>query len=205
MPPLGFGLGGLEQLEQDVLDILAHIARFGQRGGVGDGEGNIEDLGQGLREQRLAGAGRPDQQNIALLQFHIAAGRVDALVVVIDGDRQAALGPLLPDDILAEDPVDLFGFRHECALPRLLTRDAVRLLLFAADNVIAQIDAVQADAAMHAEDQFLDLFARLAAQHTAAIDPVESPLTTVVPPAFIVRPFPRSYRSGHTPALLAAT
>ena len=31
-------VGGLDQLEQDVLDVLADVAGLGQRGGVGDGE-----------------------------------------------------------------------------------------------------------------------------------------------------------------------
>ena len=31
-------VGGLDQLEQDVLDVLADVAGLGERGGVGDGE-----------------------------------------------------------------------------------------------------------------------------------------------------------------------
>ena len=31
-------VGGLNQLEQDVLDVLTDIARLGERGGVGDRE-----------------------------------------------------------------------------------------------------------------------------------------------------------------------
>ena len=60
-------VGRLQQLEDDVLDILAHIAGFGERGGIDDGEGNIEHARQRLRQQRLAGAGRPDQQMFDLL------------------------------------------------------------------------------------------------------------------------------------------
>ena len=36
------------------LDVLAHVAGFGQRGGVGHHEGNVEQAGQRLGEQRLA-------------------------------------------------------------------------------------------------------------------------------------------------------
>ena len=62
---------GLEQLEQDVLHVLAHIAGLGQRGGVGDGEGHAQHLGQRLREEGLAGAGGADEQDVALLQLHV--------------------------------------------------------------------------------------------------------------------------------------
>ena len=43
-------VGGLDQVEQDVLHVLADVAGLGERGGVGDGEGHIEDLGQRLRQ-----------------------------------------------------------------------------------------------------------------------------------------------------------
>ena len=51
-------VGGLDQLEQDVLDVFADVAGLGQRGGIGDGERNVEALREGLREVGLAAAGR---------------------------------------------------------------------------------------------------------------------------------------------------
>ena len=50
-------VGGLDQLEEDVLDVLADVAGLGERRGVGDRERDVEDLGQRLGEQRLAAAG----------------------------------------------------------------------------------------------------------------------------------------------------
>ena len=47
-------VGRLQQLQDDVLHVLADIAGFGQRGGVGHGEGHVEDARQRLRQQRLA-------------------------------------------------------------------------------------------------------------------------------------------------------
>ncbi len=47
-------VGGLQQLEDDVLDVLADIAGFGQRRRVGHREGHIEDARQRLRQHRLA-------------------------------------------------------------------------------------------------------------------------------------------------------
>src|SRR6516225_9361859 len=41
-------VGRLQQLEDDVLHILADIARFGERRGVGHGERHVEHAGEGL-------------------------------------------------------------------------------------------------------------------------------------------------------------
>ena len=109
-------VGGLDQLQQDVLDVLADVAGLGQRGRVGDREGDVEDPGQGLGEQRLAAAGRAEQQDVRLLQLDLgvlALGRhLDPLVVVVDGDREGALGGLLADHVLLQDLVDLARFRQ---------------------------------------------------------------------------------------------
>ena len=67
--------GGLDQAEQDVLDVLADVAGLGQRGGVGDREGHVEQLGQRLGQQRLAAAGRADEQDVALLQLDVVVAR----------------------------------------------------------------------------------------------------------------------------------
>ena len=53
-------VGGLDQLEEDVLDVLADVAGLGERGGVGDGERDVEHAGERLGEQRLAAAGGAD-------------------------------------------------------------------------------------------------------------------------------------------------
>ena len=62
----------LQQLLDDVLDVLADVAGLGQRGGVGDGERHIQQARQRLGQQRLARAGRPDQQDVALGQLDFA-------------------------------------------------------------------------------------------------------------------------------------
>ena len=40
--PLDVEVGGLDQLEQDVLDVLTDVAGLGECGGVGDGERDVE-------------------------------------------------------------------------------------------------------------------------------------------------------------------
>ena len=97
---------GLDQLEQDVLDVLAHVAGFRQRRGVGDGKGHVEHPGKGLRQEGLAASGRAQQQDVGLGQLNCvlacARGGVNPLVVVVHRHRQALLGRFLTDDVLIE-------------------------------------------------------------------------------------------------------
>ena len=44
----------LQQAQQDVLHVVAHIAGLGEGGGVGDGEGHLQDAGQRLGKEGLA-------------------------------------------------------------------------------------------------------------------------------------------------------
>ena len=109
----------LQQAQDDVLHVLADIAGLGQRGGVGDGKGNIEHARQRPGEQRFAGAGVADQQDIALLDFDVAVagGRPfllslvevpeDAFVMVVNGDGERLFGVLLADTVQIEMLLDL--------------------------------------------------------------------------------------------------
>ena len=54
----------LQQLNDDVFDVLADVACFGERRGIGNGERNIEKPGEGFREQRLAASRGTDQQGL---------------------------------------------------------------------------------------------------------------------------------------------
>ena len=92
--PLDIIVGGLEQLEDDVLDVLADIAGLGQRRRIGHGERHVEDARQRLREQGLAAAGRADEQDVRLGELDVGAlgAVVEPLVMVVDRDREHALG-----------------------------------------------------------------------------------------------------------------
>ena len=65
-------VGGLQQLQNDVLDILTDVARLGQGRRVRHGEGNVEHPRQRLGQQRLAAAGRPDKKDVRLRNLDIA-------------------------------------------------------------------------------------------------------------------------------------
>ena len=60
-------VGRLQQIDDDVLDVLAHVTSFGEAGGIGDTEGHVENARQGLCEQRFATAGRAEKENVGLL------------------------------------------------------------------------------------------------------------------------------------------
>src|SRR6266508_1495575 len=154
-------VGRLDELEQDVLDVLADVAGLGEGGGVGDREGHVEHPGERLRQQRLPAAGGAEQDDVGLLQLDVAGGAgadLDALVVVVDRDRQDFLGLVLADHVVVEEVVDL---------PRLwqlveLQLGGLRQLLF--DDLVAEVDALVADVDTGAGDQLLDLLLRLAAE-----------------------------------------
>ncbi len=154
-------VGGLDQLQEDVLDVLADVAGLGQRRGVGDRERDVEDARERLGEQRLAAAGRAEQQDVRLLQLDLAVpglGHLHALVVVVDGDGERPLGVLLPDDVVVEDAVDLLRPRQVLEVER---RRSGQLLI---DDLVAEVDALVADVDARAGDELLDLPLRLAAE-----------------------------------------
>ena len=94
--PVDVVVGRLEQLEEDVLHVLAHIAGFGETRGVGDCEWDVELAGEGLGEQGLPRTGWADEQDVRFLQLDIALdfAAPDPLVVVVDGNGQFLLGVL---------------------------------------------------------------------------------------------------------------
>ncbi len=156
-------VGRLDQLEEDVLDVLADVAGLGEGGGVRDREGHVEHPGQRLREVRLAAAGRADQQDVRLGDLDrvvalLGFTGLDALVVVVDGHRERTLGSVLPDDVLLEEAEDLARLRqlHQAELAGL-----GELLL---DDLVAEVDALVADVHAWAGDQLLDLLLALPAE-----------------------------------------
>ena len=154
-------VGRLEQLEDDVLDILAHVAGFGQRGRVGHRERHVEGLRQRLREQRLAAAGRPDEQDVRLRQLDVArlAAVLEPLVVVVHRDREHPLGAVLADHVIVQRGADIARGGDAAVL---LAGDPA-LGLFA-DDVVAQLDAFIADEHGRAGDQLAHFVLRLAAE-----------------------------------------
>ena len=153
-------IAGLQQFQDDVFHILPHVTGFGQRGGIGHGEGHIQNARQRLGEQRLAAAGRADEQDVGLGQFHFGtlAAVVQPLVVVVDGDRQHALGVELPDHIIIQHLADFARGWHVAGL---LDQ---RRLGFLADDVVAQLHTFIADEHGRARDELPHLVLALATE-----------------------------------------
>src|SRR5439155_20806735 len=78
-------VGGLDETQEDVLDVLADVAGLGEAGRIGDGERHVEDARERLREKRLAAAGRADEQHVRLSELDVvdAVPGANALVMVV--------------------------------------------------------------------------------------------------------------------------
>ena len=145
-------VGILEQLDEDVFHVFAHVAGFGQGGCVGDGEGHLQHAGQGFRQQGLAAAGGADEQDVALFQLHLAAqgvGKEDPLVVVVHRHGQDLLGLVLADHVFVEFGLDLGGGQQLAVLHRLgdvLLRDD---LVAQRNAFVADVDAGPGNEALH--------------------------------------------------------
>ena len=95
-----------------------------------------------------------EQQDVGLLQLDlrvVGLHHLHALVVVVDGDGERALGLVLTHDVVVEHAVDL---------PRLgevLDVEARRCGELLVDDLVAEIDALVADVDARPGDQLLDL------------------------------------------------
>jgi hypothetical protein len=164
--PLDVVLGGLEEAQDDVLDVFTDVAGLGQAGRVTDGEGHVEEAGQGLGQQRLARPGRADEEDVALLELDLVVGvaGVDPLVVVVHGDREDLLGPVLADDVLVEVGLDVLGLGHQGAGGVVV----LALVLFG-DDLVAQLDALVADVDRGTGDELAHFLLGLAAEGAAEL------------------------------------
>ena len=88
---LNIAVGLLNEAQEDVLHVLAHVAGLGQGGRIHDGERHVEEAGEAAREVSLARARGAQQQDVGLGAQHVlviaSLARAHALVVVVHGDR----------------------------------------------------------------------------------------------------------------------
>ena len=72
--PLGalhIKVGGLQQFEEDVFYVFTNVAGLGEAGGVGNGEGDVEESGECLGEVGFPGTGGAKHENVGFLQFGV--------------------------------------------------------------------------------------------------------------------------------------
>ena len=127
---LNVAIGSIDELEQDVLHVLANVTSLGERGGIGDSKRHLEDARERLGQQRLAGTGGAEQQDVGLGELylvhivvelrahavvkgrHRGAALDHAAVMVVHGHRHGALGVFLAHDIGRKLGIDLVRRRH---------------------------------------------------------------------------------------------
>src|SRR6202790_2559275 len=132
-----------QELLDDVFDVLADIARLGQGRGVGNHEGDVKQACERLGQQRLTGAGGPDQQDVALGQLDIVlfdAG-FEPLVMIVDCNRQYLFGQLLNNDVLVQDLTNFV----RCRKLVLIGAGGVGGGAFFPNDVVTKLDAFIAD------------------------------------------------------------
>ena len=166
----------LEQAQDDVFHVLADVAGLGQRRGVGDAEGHVENLRQRAGQERLARTGGADEQDVALFDLHVrqrvhrqgtapvrpAALLGDALVVVMNRHREHLLGHVLADHVPVQLRADFLRLGHADDR-RLPPRVVVQLLV---EDVLADVDATVADVDAGTGDELAHLGVAFATEGT---------------------------------------
>ena len=165
-------VGGLQQAQDDVFHVLADVAGFGERGGVHDAERHVEHAGERAGEQRFSGTCRAEKHDVRLLDLHVLELVTDlglvlaeALIVIVNGDREHLFGVFLTDDVLVElgkdggrgGNLETGFFRRGFAFGRSAAE-------FLFENVGANLDALVADIHTGTGDQFFNLRMALSAE-----------------------------------------
>ena len=171
----GFGnikVRSLNQLEQNVLNVLANVTGFGQGGGVRNRKRNVQHFGKRLGQQGFAGTGRAKHQYVGLLQLYMAflPGK-NALIMIVDRNCQHALGIVLTNDILVKASFDL-SRRHDVDIRQRVNagmparsrstafRRCARRFGYVAiliQGTVAHINAIFADVYAGADDKLIHL------------------------------------------------
>src|SRR3990172_643163 len=105
----------LQQLQYNILDIFSYITRLCQGRCIGYGERHVQYPGKGLGKECLAGPGRPDQEDVSLLELdiiHDLDSREEPFIVIMHRDRQGLFGTVLPDYIIIQCDLDFRRLRY---------------------------------------------------------------------------------------------
>ena len=99
-------IGQAQQVAHHVFDVAAHVAGFGELGGIGFDEGHADQVGGAADEEGLADAGGADEDDVLLGvigRFLAVEREADMVIMVAEGDAQDFLGLVLLDD----EPVEV--------------------------------------------------------------------------------------------------
>ena len=157
---LDVAVGLLDEAQEDVLHVLTHVTSLGQRGRVHDREGHVEEAGEAARQVCLTRARGAQQEDVGLGAQHVLSvaglARAHALVVVIHGHRQGALGTVLADHPGVQEFVDFTRLWQ-----RRRRRGGLLRTEFLLDDLVAQLNALVADIRAGATDELTHLLLAL--------------------------------------------
>ena len=107
----------LQQFLNNIFNIFTHITGFGQRGGVGHSERNVQQARQRFSQQRFTGTRRANQQDVTFAQLNPIAGVAVAqtFVMVVYRDRQHFLRLLLTDNVIVQVVANFMWRRQRTA------------------------------------------------------------------------------------------
>ena len=155
-------VGSLDQAQENVFDVFADIAGFGQGRCIGNRKRNVQETRERLGKERLAAACRPEHDDIGLLEFYIIVRGLilDSLVMVVYGNGQSGFGIVLFDDVLIHVLLDFFRNGKLEVRNRLL----LVCLHFLFEDVFAHFDTFIADIDSRPCDQLFNFFAGTSAE-----------------------------------------
>ena len=149
-------VGGIDEVEHDVFDIVADVSGFGQAGGIRHGKRHVKDFRKCLGEQGLACSGRADQEDVRFSELDaFLDGRENALVVVVHSDRKDFLGVLLLDDVFIELGLDILWLGDRHAGGHIVAGTEAAWVEQVGDLVIGRPDTLLADIDVCARNQAL--------------------------------------------------
>ena len=135
-------IGGVDEVQDDVFDVVADVASFGEARGIGHGKGDVENLGECLRKERLSGARGADEEYVGFPELDAVFGRAhNAFVMVMDGDRQNLLRIILLDDVFVEFRLDIFGLWHGELARHVLLKSPIDHLRISTNLIVSILDA----------------------------------------------------------------
>src|SRR5581483_9003233 len=136
-------VGGLQQLQDDVLDVFADVAGFCQGSRIDDRKRDVEHLRQRLRHQGLARTCGSHEEDVRLRKLDVAGARtvhLDALVVVVNRYGQLLFRRVLTNDVLVQKGLYFGGLGQVSGSCAWL---CLALIVF--ENGIADTDALITD------------------------------------------------------------
>ena len=157
---LDVAVGLLDEAQENVLHVLTHVTSLGQGGRVHDCEGHVEKAGEAARQVGLTRTRGAQQEDVGLGAQHVLSvaslARTHALVVVVHGHRQGALGTVLADHPRVQEFVDFARLWQ-----RRRRRGGLLRTEFLLDDLVAQLNALVADICTGATDELTHLLLAL--------------------------------------------